>query len=182
MISIDPTIGWTISTALSMIFVASAVMKLIDLNEFCGAVENYRIVPEQISRVVAILVPIAEITGALGVIIPNTHRGAAMLLSMLLIVFTTAIAINLLRGRRNIDCGCFGPALRQQISWWLPARNLAMLAMLGVVMMPVSPRRLAPLDLATIFLAGTTLAVLYSAANFLVANAPHLRAIEIADA
>ncbi|MDO8432231.1 MAG: MauE/DoxX family redox-associated membrane protein [Candidatus Binatus sp.] len=182
MIAIDPTIDWTISVALALIFVASAVMKLIDLNEFHGAVENYRIVPEQISGLVAGAVPIAEIAGAIGLMLPATHRSAAMLLSMLLIVFTASIAINLLRGRRNIDCGCFGPALRQQLSWWLPARNAAMIAMLAIVMLPATERPLAPLDIATIAFAAATLAVLYSAANYLVANAPHLRALEIADA
>ena len=35
---------------------------------------------------------------------------------------------------------------------------------------------------ATILFAATTLAVLYSAANILVANAPHLRAMDFADA
>src|SRR6266851_1482068 len=104
MIAIDPTITWTISTTLALIFAASAVMKLIDINEFQGAVENYRILPEQISGVIAVAVPIAEIVGALGLILPTEHRGAAMLLSMLLIVFTASIAITLLRGRRKMAC------------------------------------------------------------------------------
>jgi uncharacterized membrane protein len=182
MIAIDPTIDWTISATLALIFAASAVMKFVDLNEFRGAVENYRIVPEQIAGIVAIAVPIAEIVGAVGLVIPNTHRAAAILLSMLLIVFTASIAINLLRGRRSIDCGCFGPALRQQLSWWLPARNLAMIAMLAIVILPVAARPLAFLDVATILFAAMTLAVLYSAANYLVANTPHLRALEMADA
>jgi uncharacterized membrane protein len=182
MIAIDPTIHWTISAALALIFAASAAMKFIDLNEFRGAVENYRIVPEQLSGLIAIAVPFAEIVGALGLLLPATHRDAAILLSILLIVFSASIAINLLRGRRNIDCGCFGPMLRQQLSWWLPARNLALIAMLAIVILPAHARSLTLLDLATIALAATTLALLYSAANYLAANAPHLRALEIADA
>ncbi len=182
MIAIDPTIDWTLSAALALIFAVSAVMKLIDLNEFQGAVENYRIVPEQLSGLIAGAVPIAELAGASGLLLPATHRGAAMLLAMLLIGFTASIVINLLRGRRNIDCGCFGPALRQQLSWWLPARNLALIAMLAIMLIPAATRPLAPLDIATILLAAATLAMLYAAANFLAANAPHLSAMEIADA
>jgi uncharacterized membrane protein len=182
MIAIDPTINWTISAAFALIFAASAMLKLADLNEFRGAVENYRIVPEEISGLIAVAVPLAEIIGAIGLMFPTTHRVSAMLLSMLLIVFTASIAINLLRGRRNIDCGCFGPALRQQISWWLPARNVAMIAMLAIVILPVAVRPLSLLDFATILLAAATLALLYSAANYLVANAPHLRALEFRDA
>jgi uncharacterized membrane protein len=182
MVAIDPTIDWTISAALALIFAASALIKFADLNEFRGAIENYRIVPEQISGLIAVAVPLAEIFGAIGLMFPATHRASAMLLSMLLVVFTASIAINLLRGRRHIDCGCFGPALRQRLSWWLPARNLAMIAMLATVILPVAIRPLSLLDFATILFAAATLAVLYSAANYLVANAPHLRALEIADA
>jgi len=182
MIAIDPTIVCTISAALALIFAASAAMKFLDLNEFRGAVENYRIVPEQLSGVIALAVPIAEIVGAIGLLLPTMHRGAAILLLMLLIVFSAAVAINLLRGRRNIDCGCFGPMLRQQLSWWLPARNLALIAMLAIAILPAYARSLTPLDLATIILAATALALLYVAANYLAANAPHLRALELYDA
>src|SRR5260221_6907394 len=142
MMAIDPTIDWTISATLALIFDASAVMKLIDINEFQGAVENYRMVPEQFSGVIAVAVPIAEVVGALGLILPTEHRGAAMLLSMLLIVFTTSIAPNLLRGPRNIDCACFGPALKQQLSLWLPAPNPPTLALLTLAMIPPSWRPL----------------------------------------
>ena len=182
MIAIDPTIDWTISAALALIFTASAAMKFIDLNEFRGAVENYRIVPEQLSGLIALAVPLAEIVGAIGLLLPAAHRDAAILLSMLLVVFSASIAINLLRGRRNIDCGCFGPMLRQQLSWWLPARNLGLIALLAIAILPAHPRSLTPLDLATIVFAATTLALLYSAANYIAANVPHLRALEPADA
>ena len=92
-------------------------------------------------------------------------------------VFTGAIVINLARGRTDIDCGCFGPALRQRLSWWLLLRNGALFALLAIALMPAATRPMDFLDLATAGMAAATVVVLYTAANYLIANAPGLRAL-----
>jgi hypothetical protein len=98
-------------------------------------------------------------------------------LIVLLGVFTGAIAINLARGRTDIDCGCFGPALRQRLSWWLLLRNGALFALLAIALMPAGVRPMDFLDVATAAMAAATVVVLYTAANYLIANAPGLRAL-----
>jgi uncharacterized membrane protein YphA (DoxX/SURF4 family) len=179
---IDPAITWFAALALAAIFAASAIMKLADLDEFRGALENYRIAPSRIAPILTFLIPIAEFAGAAMIIIPATRADAAALLLALIAIFTAAIAINLIRGRLYIDCGCFGPALRQKISWWLVARNAALAILAIVVMTPEFERQLEILDGATIALGAITTITLYAAVNYLLANAPRLAALEMSDA
>ena len=182
MLTLDPAASWTISIALTLVFGASAAIKFADFDEFRAAVANYRIVPETLETPAALLVPVAEITGAVGILIPRTHRDAAAILLLLLAVFTAAIVINLMRGRLHVDCGCFGPALRQPLSWWLPARNVILMALATIAVAPSKDRAMTPLDFATVVFGAATLVVLYLAANYLLANLPRMRALEIADA
>jgi len=182
MFNMDPAASWTISIALALVFGASAAIKFEDFDEFRAAVANYRIVPERPSAAVAVLVPVTEASGAVGILIPPTHYAAAALLLGLLAIFTAAIVVNLMRGRLHVDCGCFGPALRQPLSWWLPARNLILMALATIAILPTDTRLMTPLDDSTILFGSVTVVVLYLAGNYLLANLPRLRTLEIGDA
>jgi uncharacterized membrane protein len=180
--TIDPAIAWTVSAALAAVFGASAVFKLIDLGEFRAAVENYRVLPERLAGAATIAIPLAEILGAIGLLDSRTRFASAVELSFMLAIFTAAIVVNLVRGRLYIDCGCFGPALRQPLSWWLTARNFALMGLAAIAVLPVGGRTLTTLDVATVLFGAATIVVLYAAANYLLANAPRLRAFEAAHA
>ena len=182
MPAIDPTASWTISIALAVVFGASAAIKFADFGEFHGAVANYRSVPDGLTAIVAALVPSAEVAGAVGIMMPRSHDAAAALLLILLAVFSAAIVVNLMRGRLHVDCGCFGPALRQPLSWWLPMRNAILMMIAAVAILPTQVRPLTPLDVATMLFGAATAVTLYAAANYILANLPRLRALEIADA
>jgi uncharacterized membrane protein len=182
MPTIDPAIAWTVSAALAAVFGASAIFKLIDLGEFRAAVENYRALPEWLAGAATIAIPVAEILGAVGLLDSRTRFASAVELVLMLALFTAAIVVNLMRGRLYIDCGCFGPALRQPLSWWLPARNLALMGLVAISALPVDARSLTAVDVATVFFGAATMLVLYAAANYLLANAPRLSAFEAADA
>ncbi|HYL60879.1 MAG TPA: MauE/DoxX family redox-associated membrane protein, partial [Candidatus Acidoferrales bacterium] len=142
MPTIDPAIAWTVSAALAAVFGASAIFKLIDLGEFRAAVENYRIVPERLAGAATIAIPLAEILGAVGLLDSRTRFASSIELALMLALFTAAIVVNLVRGRLYIDCGCFGPALRQPLSWWLPARNLALMGLATIAILPIGARTL----------------------------------------
>jgi uncharacterized membrane protein len=172
MLTIDPAISWTVSLALAMVFAASALIKFVDFSEFRGALENYRIVPEGLSMPAAMTVPVIELAGAVGLLIPRFHADAAMVLISLLAIFTAAIAINMMRGRLYIDCGCFGPMLRQPLSYWLLARNGVLMLLGAVAVIPNDARAMTWLDVVTVALGASTLVILYGAANYLLASAP----------
>jgi hypothetical protein len=175
---IDPAIATLATVALGVIFAASGAMKLADLELFEGAVANYRLLPHWMEKPFAMTLPVVECAAAAGLLIPATRAPAALASLALLAMFTGAVAINLARGRTNIDCGCFGPALRQELSAWMLPRN-AMLAALGAAaLMPAPARPLLWLDWVTIALGAAMVIVLYLSANYAIGNEPRTRALE----
>jgi len=175
---LDPALTWTLIAALSLLFAASAAMKFADVGQFAAAVENYRILPPALAAATAWMIPALEALAAAGLLLPAARGGAAWLAAALLALFTAAIAINLARGRRDIDCGCFGAALRQQLSGWLVARNAVLLLAVAVAALPAHPRALGAVDLVTITFGAATLATLYASMNYLAASVPWIRELK----
>jgi hypothetical protein len=174
----DPCLSWTLALALAILFAASAAMKFADIPRFAAAVESYRILPAVLISPAAWIIPAIEASAALGLLVRAAQQRAAVVLAVLVGMFTAAIAINLARGQRQIDCGCFGPALRQTLSGWLIARNLILIVAAIVVASPTGPRPMGGIDLVTIVCAALTLMLLYLSTNYLLAHAPWIRQLE----
>ncbi|HVA78762.1 MAG TPA: MauE/DoxX family redox-associated membrane protein [Candidatus Binataceae bacterium] len=174
---LDPAIQDLLAIALAAIFAGSAAAKFADPDLFEGAVANYRLLPGWLEKPVAWAVPLCETACAAGILFAATRAAAAAAMAMLLGVFTGAIAINLARGRRAIDCGCFGPALRQELGGSLLVRNLALVAAALALELPVGARGLEPVDFVTIGCGAAMLIMLYLSANYAIANAPRTRAL-----
>lgn len=111
-----------VRTVVGMVFVLGGLTKLCHWRELRGIVRGYRLLPTAaVPMVVVLLPPLELLVGAslvLSVAVPWTIAAAASLL----LVFAAAMAINLRRGRVDIDCGCFRAALRQRLDWrrvWL---------------------------------------------------------------
>ena len=112
---------------LAATFLLSGVAKVRDA---AGAVEGaleYRLLPEQLVRLLAPMLPAAEI--ALGIVLLTgvASRGAAVASAALVAIFTVAVGVNLRRGRR-IACHCFGASSRERIG----RSTLLRLAVIGV--------------------------------------------------
>ncbi len=102
---------------MACIFVTAAVGKLRHLTVFEGVLANYRLLPRWAIAPVHVLLPLAELAIGVGVIaVPQLAAPAA---ALLLLVFAAAMAVNLRRGRSDIDCGCHQSVLRQRLSWTL---------------------------------------------------------------
>ena len=119
--------------AVACIFLTAAVGKLRHLTVFEGVLANYRLLPRWAIAPAHVLLPLTEL--AIGVGMIASPLFAAPAAALLLLVFAVAMAVNLRRGRSDIDCGCHQSVLRQRLSWTLVWRNavLAVLALLAVV-------------------------------------------------
>ena len=176
----DPIMTISAAAALAAVFAAAAVAKLRDLSIFAAVVQNFRILPEFLARPFAYVLPPVELAVAVGVLVEASRGWAAAGALALLAAFTVAIAVNLARGRREIDCGCFGTSHSQTLSGWLIGRNAA-LALLAAICLgaPSVTRPVHWLDLLTGLGGGATLALLTFAADQLLAlarpepEAPH---------
>ncbi|MGH6903021.1 MAG: MauE/DoxX family redox-associated membrane protein [Geminicoccaceae bacterium] len=171
----DPAAIWAARLALAAVFALAAFAKLRALHEFVGVVHNYRVLPEGLVRPVAYGLPPLEAAIALGLMIEPTRMLAASGATVLLLVFGIAMGVNLVRGRVEIDCGCFASALKQRISWSLVARNLVLIGLaLLVLRAPLPARTLTWLDLLTVGAAALGAVLLYIAFTQLRSLAPQV--------
>jgi hypothetical protein len=124
-------IGMAIRALLALVFLTAAVGKMRHWAVLHGVIANYRLLPDRLVAPVAYALPPVEAVLAatlpFGALSPWPEAGAAALL----LVFAAAMGINLMRGRRDIDCGCFQSALKQGLSWILVVRNVVLALLLG---------------------------------------------------
>lgn len=177
-LALDAVVARACGAAIALILLLGAIDKLRDRALFEAVVVNYRVLPRgAVTQAFALLLPLVEIAAALLLLWPAQRVLGAALAVALMAVFAAGIGLNLLRGRRDIDCGCGGASGRQLLSWWLVARNalLALLAVAGAA--EGGARALSWLDGFTAAAATLALLALYVSFNQLGANAPRLQSL-----
>ena len=115
---------------LAAVFAVAAWGKLTDLAGTRQAVRDFG-VPAPAAPAVALLLPIAELTAAVLLLLGDIIGAIGAL--VLLALFSAAVGLSLARGRRP-DCHCFGQAHSQPVSGRTLARN-AVLVLLAVLVL-----------------------------------------------
>lgn len=168
---IDPVMGYWIVIGIAFLFVSAGIQKLRDLNHFSGIVVAYRLLPQTLARQVAWLIPCLELAVAMLLLGWSGQQPAAALpAATLLILYASGLAINLARGRRDLDCGCVSARGRRPIAAWMVWRNLLLALALGISALPWSPRALSGADLMILACAVTVTATLYAAVDRLLGD------------
>lgn len=170
---LDPALSLTLALFLAGLLATAGVAKLREPLAFEGVVGNYRLLPAALVVPFARGLPVVELAAAACLLLPATRAPAAVVAALLLLLFAVAMAVNLARGRRDIDCGCHVGLTRQRIGWPLVARNLALAA--GAALLALggpAARPLAALDGVTVLAATLSLAFLYAAFGRLFGTAP----------
>lgn len=171
----DPLLAWVIRGGLALLFGTAALHKLTHRRDFYAAVLAYRLLPPRRALAMARGLPVFEalLAGALlAGLAPALPVAAALLAG-----YAAAIAINLRRGRREIDCGCGGAP--QPLSGWLVLRNLALAGSATAAwLLPATGRLPGAGDFLATLAALAALAALYLAIDQLLANAPRHRALQ----
>ena len=160
---IDPLIPMLIGVGFAGLLLPSAWHKVLDTDAFAHTLRDYRLLPSAWSRPAVVL--LAAVETALGLAwLSGTGRNAvALATTILMLTYASAIAVNLVRGRVHIDCGCgFGAASagNPSLSWRQVARNVALALLTLVGALPAAGRNLGMYDWLTLFLAivgGTSL-------------------------
>lgn len=128
--TVDPSIALASRVLGALVFAAAVGGKLRHRRELAGVVANYRLLPQWLAAPTAWMLVGLEFLVALSLVSGAWLRTGAALAIVLLGGFALAMAINLARGRREIDCGCFQSGLRQRLSAMLVVRNLVLAAVL----------------------------------------------------
>ena len=170
-----------IRVLLGLIFLQGGVQKLRHLAEFNGVVLNYKILPRRSVPAFAALLPVVEL-GLAATLFAGVTPWAEAAASLLLALFAWAMAVNVARGRCDIDCGCFQSNLRQVIGWVTVGRNIGLIALAaGAALTPATALPVA--GIAQAVAAGLILFVLYGAFNTLDAvRAPRTAFSDLQDA
>ena len=168
----DPVLQWTSALTLALVFGVAAAGKFASWAELEGVVLNYRIAPRWMAPLIARALPPVEALVALGLLVPETRVPSAWVCLTMLVVFAAAMAVNIARGRTDIDCGCFRSSLRQNLSWWLVLRN-AILAVGAMVCLAVpGERALGWADNFVVVMASLVLLLAYLSTGYVTLRRP----------
>lgn len=113
----------------SFLFLSSAYSKLSNKNYFIKSIKEYQLLPLFLVKPAAFLIAVTEVFSGIMILIPKTHEVALFFMVLLLLSYSSAIGINLLRGRKYLDCGCNGQDNRTPISVSLLARNVGLMVL-----------------------------------------------------
>ncbi|WP_432492618.1 MauE/DoxX family redox-associated membrane protein [Kineococcus auxinigenes] len=101
--------AWSaVSAFVGLVLVLAGTPKLLAPRAFSRVVRGFRILPEPLARPTARVVPVAEVLAGGALVVGVATPAAAAVAVVLFAAFTTGLVVNLARGRRDIDCGCFG--------------------------------------------------------------------------
>ena len=145
---IAPSILIASRVLILLMFATAVVGKLRHRDEFIRVVQNYRLAPLAWAPSIAWLVVGLEIVVVVCLATGLELIAGTALAMILLCAFAVAVAINIARGRTDIDCGCFPSAVRQRLSATLIVRNLLLAAIIApwLRMVAASPSFLQLLD------------------------------------
>jgi len=165
---IDPVIQYCILGAFALMFALSAMEKYHDREAFQQHVNDYQLLPGAVVPGIASLVIAFEVVAAT-LLITAAYRYGAIIGIVMLAGYALAITLNLWRGRTHIDCGCLGSS-GEGISGFHVLRNLIMISLLVLTLLPAATRPLVWLDYLVIMAWLASAILTYVTANLLLAS------------
>lgn len=88
------------------LFIYASVDKIIHPEQFARIVYNYHLVPGSLVNLFSLVLPMTELLAGTCLIFGVFYEGSRNYVALLMLVFVTAIGINVARGV-NLECGCF---------------------------------------------------------------------------
>jgi len=121
----NKTVLFVFRLVLGGLFIYAGAVKVLDPLDFAQDIRNYRLVGQSLSFIAAIVLPWLEILAGAFLIAGLWRRGAALVITGLLVFFIVLTAVTMARGL-DVDCGCFG-SLSRKSGWSVIIEDLAML-------------------------------------------------------
>lgn len=118
--------------ALGGLFVFAGATKAYDPGTFAIEIQRYQIVPWVVGALTSVYLPWLEMLAGALLLLKRFERGALLVITLLLLIFTVALASAMFRGL-SIDCGCFGKAFTATGTTVPLLRNLLLLAFTGIL-------------------------------------------------
>jgi hypothetical protein len=171
----DPVTEASAALLLVGVLGSAALHKALHPVAFRETLRSYQLVPDALVVPTALAVAVSEIGAVVLLMIPSMRGNGAWLAAALLGLYAAAIAINLYRGRTEIDCGCSWGGNPNGLTSWLLVRNTALLPFAGLAAQGSMGRTLGAADYLVVAATGFGFFILYQAADRLISNAAGLR-------
>jgi hypothetical protein len=173
--SANSLIAGAVGTYVGLVFAYGAWHKVTDFDSLTGFVADYRIVPIAVVSAVSRFIAGAEMAVPVALLFPQGRGYGALAAIALLVGYATAMTLNLLRGRKHIDCGC-GSAT-QPLAWSLVARNCALAAIATLILLPAGASHLSVPEVITALGGGSILWVTLGAVGQVLFNQTRMRVL-----
>ena len=112
---------------LGVIFLSSFIGKAGQPRRFATTLAAFNLIPSaSVQPIAFILIGTEAVIGSL-LLVGWQTRAIAVFTGIMLILFTAVIALSLMRGYTNLECGCFGAKHTQKVNYQLVGRNVALL-------------------------------------------------------
>lgn len=104
--NIKQILSFLFRSIVGFVFLYAGVGKIVEPNSFAKEILNYKLIGEELSRIIAIFLPWLEVIIGIFLIFGIRLKTTSFISSVLLIGFTLGVLSAMLRGL-NINCGCF---------------------------------------------------------------------------
>ena len=180
---IDPVVMIALSLMLSFVVVDAGLHKLRNPLHYAAVIDDYRVLPRGSGSVAVWIAGAVEMGAGIAILLPSLNRAGLALTGLLLMVYFAVMAqagvfvniglmaLNLLRGRREIYCGCGARERAQGLSAGLLVRNaaLALAALMSSVAQPLA-RGIGWFDWLVAIAAALAAILIYLSASLLLSN------------
>lgn len=123
---------WAARLLVAGVFIWAAIPKLLDPVGFAEDISNYQVFPYWSWNLIAAIVPVLELVGALALLSGVGRKGAVALLGALDVAFIALIASVIVRDI-DLSCGCFGQEEEAaSIGWPTLWRDVGLLVAIAV--------------------------------------------------
>lgn len=119
---------------LGVMFVYSSLHKIHDPGAFAFAIRGYQMLPVGVTNLFALFIAWGEVLAGVMLIFGVMTRKAAAAVFLMLVMFTIAITITVVRGLA-VDCGCFSAEGNHATDYTLVIRNLFLISAALMVML-----------------------------------------------
>jgi uncharacterized membrane protein YphA (DoxX/SURF4 family) len=125
-------VTFAVRVLVGTLFIFAGATKVGHFNDVAAAIAGFRLLPTAMVAPLAVLLPFLEIGVGLYLVAGFLTRGAAILATVMLAVYSAAIASAVLR-HIPANCGCFGPQDQARADWPHVAIDLALAALCLII-------------------------------------------------
>ncbi|HLG64913.1 MAG TPA: MauE/DoxX family redox-associated membrane protein [Ktedonosporobacter sp.] len=114
---------------LGMLFLSTSLDKFTHRSRLQRGIQDYHVLPTDLdtrwhlTSLASVCIPVIEGVTGVGFLSGWLASLWSVLCAALLLLFSGAIVVNLLRGRMDLSCHCGGVLGEHYISWWMVGRN-----------------------------------------------------------